>query len=214
MSGIHRCRPLLRIREKGLCVPGGHGSYPIRCGPCVVWEHGASPTKHLASAAPNMLGGSVMTTRGHARSAATLALIILAAVVLAACGVPSSGGSASEPIMIGVSGPLTGDNAQYGAQWKKGFDLGRICKRLVNYCDASRSLDQRAVGASGTAAPPTKTKHWSDESGPSSHHQRHVVDFAHGCAVGRPPSAIWHTRHRIQSLLPLAASGHLGPHRC
>jgi branched-chain amino acid transport system substrate-binding protein len=29
----------------------------------------------------------------------------------------------SEPIYIGVSGPLTGDRAQYGAQWKKGFDL-------------------------------------------------------------------------------------------
>jgi branched-chain amino acid transport system substrate-binding protein len=28
-----------------------------------------------------------------------------------------------EPVMIGVSGPLTGPNAQYGAQWKKGFDL-------------------------------------------------------------------------------------------
>ena len=29
----------------------------------------------------------------------------------------------SEPIMLGVSGPLTGPNAQYGAQWKQGFDL-------------------------------------------------------------------------------------------
>jgi len=28
-----------------------------------------------------------------------------------------------EPILIGVSGPLTGPNAQYGAQWKTGFDL-------------------------------------------------------------------------------------------
>ena len=28
-----------------------------------------------------------------------------------------------EPVTIGVSGPLTGPNAQYGAQWKKGFDL-------------------------------------------------------------------------------------------
>lgn len=30
---------------------------------------------------------------------------------------------AGEPILIGVSGPLTGPAAQYGAQWKKGFDL-------------------------------------------------------------------------------------------
>ena len=30
---------------------------------------------------------------------------------------------AAEPIFAGVSGPLTGPNAQYGAQWKRGFDL-------------------------------------------------------------------------------------------
>jgi branched-chain amino acid transport system substrate-binding protein len=51
------------------------------------------------------------------------ALITLLALILAACGgAPSSAGS-SEAIMIGVSGPLTGPNAQYGAQWKMGFDL-------------------------------------------------------------------------------------------
>ena len=36
------------------------------------------------------------------------------AVVLAQTG---------EPVLVGVSGPLTGQYAQYGAQWKKGFDL-------------------------------------------------------------------------------------------
>jgi branched-chain amino acid transport system substrate-binding protein len=30
---------------------------------------------------------------------------------------------AAEPILAGVSGPLTGPNAQYGAQWKNGFAL-------------------------------------------------------------------------------------------
>lgn len=30
---------------------------------------------------------------------------------------------AGEPILLGVSGPLTGPNAQYGAQWKQGFEL-------------------------------------------------------------------------------------------
>ncbi len=30
---------------------------------------------------------------------------------------------ASNPIWLGVSGPITGPNAQYGVQWKKGFDL-------------------------------------------------------------------------------------------
>jgi branched-chain amino acid transport system substrate-binding protein len=28
-----------------------------------------------------------------------------------------------EPILVGVSGPLTGPNAQYGLQWRQGFDL-------------------------------------------------------------------------------------------
>ena len=30
---------------------------------------------------------------------------------------------AEEPIMIGVSGPLTGPYARYGAEWRRGFDL-------------------------------------------------------------------------------------------
>lgn len=30
---------------------------------------------------------------------------------------------AADSVLAGVSGPLTGPNAQYGAQWKKGFDL-------------------------------------------------------------------------------------------
>ena len=31
----------------------------------------------------------------------------------------------SDPVLIGVSGPLTGPNAQYGLQWKQGFDLAQ-----------------------------------------------------------------------------------------
>jgi branched-chain amino acid transport system substrate-binding protein len=34
-----------------------------------------------------------------------------------------SSASAAETVLVGVSGPLTGPQAQYGAQWKKGFDL-------------------------------------------------------------------------------------------
>jgi branched-chain amino acid transport system substrate-binding protein len=73
--------------------------------------------------------------------------IILMIAFVAACGAPSASAptagttasqptnapqptaagqaaaSSSEPILLGVSGPLTGDAAQYGAQWKKGFDL-------------------------------------------------------------------------------------------
>jgi branched-chain amino acid transport system substrate-binding protein len=37
---------------------------------------------------------------------------------LAATQAPAQTAS-GEPVTIGVSGPLTGQNAQYGAQWKK-----------------------------------------------------------------------------------------------
>jgi len=36
---------------------------------------------------------------------------------------PSPSAASTEPILIGVTGPLTGDNAEYGKQWRKGFDL-------------------------------------------------------------------------------------------
>ena len=36
---------------------------------------------------------------------------------------PQPAAASTEPIVLGVSGPLTGQNARYGAQWKKGFDL-------------------------------------------------------------------------------------------
>lgn len=59
-------------------------------------------------------------------------ILSLLTVVTAACAASAPGSAAfptqpaqssAEPIFIGVSGPLTGDLAQYGAQWKKGFDL-------------------------------------------------------------------------------------------
>jgi branched-chain amino acid transport system substrate-binding protein len=61
---------------------------------------------------------------------ASAALVLLAlglSTLLTACGQAATADQAapatSDPILVGVSGPLTGDNAQYGAQWKKGFDL-------------------------------------------------------------------------------------------
>lgn len=47
----------------------------------------------------------------------------LAAFVAGATISRAAFAQSSEPIMLGVSGPLTGPNAQYGAQWKQGFDL-------------------------------------------------------------------------------------------
>jgi len=57
-----------------------------------------------------------------------LALWTIVATVLAACiapqvGAPAQSAPTTGSIYIGVSGPLTGAMAQYGAQWKKGFDL-------------------------------------------------------------------------------------------
>jgi branched-chain amino acid transport system substrate-binding protein len=47
----------------------------------------------------------------------------LAAIVTGATMSRVALAQSSEPIMLGVSGPLTGPNAQYGTQWKQGFDL-------------------------------------------------------------------------------------------
>ena len=72
------------------------------------------------------------------RSASRIRLAALSALALAlaltACGksnaaqTSAQGGAgappaANEPVLIGVTGPLTGDNAEYGKQWRKGFDL-------------------------------------------------------------------------------------------
>ncbi len=46
-----------------------------------------------------------------------------AALALLLCAPLARAQTAGDPVTIGVSGPLTGPNAQYGAQWRKGFDL-------------------------------------------------------------------------------------------
>src|SRR3954462_12149956 len=47
----------------------------------------------------------------------------LAAMMAGAAFSRNAFAQSSEPILLGVSGPLTGPNAQYGTQWKQGFDL-------------------------------------------------------------------------------------------
>ena len=44
-------------------------------------------------------------------------------LLAAAALLPAIRAQAADPIVAGVSGPLTGPMAQYGAQWKRGFDL-------------------------------------------------------------------------------------------
>jgi len=63
------------------------------------------------------------------RGVLAVASLALASVAGAALGLllpgprPALAQASGEPILIGVGGPLTGPNAQYGAQWKTGFDL-------------------------------------------------------------------------------------------
>lgn len=102
----------------------------------------------------------------------------LAAVVLAACGAPAATPApaadqkapaaeqkaSAEPIIIGVSGPLTGQNARYGEQWKKGFDLaleeingaGGVDGRKVEYVfeDSQSDPKQSVVVAQKFVADP------------------------------------------------------------
>jgi branched-chain amino acid transport system substrate-binding protein len=55
----------------------------------------------------------------HSLSRPFAALILATGLHATTAAAQASG----EPVTIGVSGPLTGPSAQYGAQWKKGFDL-------------------------------------------------------------------------------------------
>ncbi|MDM0070549.1 ABC transporter substrate-binding protein [Variovorax sp. J31P207] len=79
----------------------------------------------------------------------------LAAAFLLAPIVASAAPAAGESVWFGVSGPLTGQNAQYGAQWKAGFDLalehinanGGINGRPLAYVfEDSQSDPRQAVG--------------------------------------------------------------------
>src|ERR1700677_2108489 len=63
--------------------------------------------------------------------------------------------ASGEPVTIGVSGPLTGQNAQYGEQWKKGFDLaleevnarGGVKGRPLRYVFEDSQADPRQTVA-------------------------------------------------------------------
>ena len=63
---------------------------------------------------------STLSSSHHGRRAV---LAVLVALGIGLPGLPQAAPASGEPIHFGVSGPLTGPNAQYGAQWKAGFDL-------------------------------------------------------------------------------------------
>jgi branched-chain amino acid transport system substrate-binding protein len=57
------------------------------------------------------------------RLAAAAVLLPASAGLLTFSTPAMSAAAAGDPVWFGVSGPLTGPNAQYGAQWQAGFDL-------------------------------------------------------------------------------------------
>jgi len=79
----------------------------------------------------------------------------LAASVIASPHSVFAQAAQGEPITLGVSGPLTGQNAQYGAQWKKGFDLaldeingkGGVRGRPMKYVFEDSQADPRQTVA-------------------------------------------------------------------
>ena len=85
---------------------------------------------------------------------------------------------AADPIVAGVSGPLTGPNAQYGAQWKRGFDLaleqingaGGAKGRPIQYLfEDSQSDPRQSVGiAQKFVADPRIIMELGDFSSPAS----------------------------------------------
>jgi branched-chain amino acid transport system substrate-binding protein len=86
--------------------------------------------------------------------------------------------NAADPIMLGVSGPLTGPNAQYGAQWKTGFDLaleqingaGGIKGRPLQYVfeDSQSDPRQSVTIAQKFVNDPTIVAELGDFSSPAS----------------------------------------------
>jgi branched-chain amino acid transport system substrate-binding protein len=79
------------------------------------------------------------------------AIAALSLGAVSASAAPANG----EPVFFGVSGPMTGPNAQYGAQWKAGFDLaldeinsegGINGHRLQYVFEDSQSDPRQAVG--------------------------------------------------------------------
>src|SRR5215203_3382982 len=78
------------------------------------------------------------------------------------------------------------------------------------YATTART-NRRAVGAPRPTATTATPTHRS--SGQRSPHRRqwHAVDSTHGCAMARPPRALWLVEDGGESILPLARRGRVGP---
>ena len=106
---------------------------------------------------------------------------------------PAFAAAAADPVLIGVSGPLTGQYAQYGADWRRGFDLataevngsGGIGGRPLAYrFEDSQSDPRQAVAiAQKFAADPAIAAELGDFSSAASmaaspiYQRNHLVQF-------------------------------------
>jgi len=118
----------------------------------------------------------------------TFGVLVALALALSGCALPSPppaqrpaeqpAAPTNEPIYIGVSGPLTGPNARYGVQWKKGFDLaleaingkGGVRGRRLEYIfeDSQSDPKQSVIVAQKFVADPRIVIELGDFSSPAS----------------------------------------------
>jgi branched-chain amino acid transport system substrate-binding protein len=96
---------------------------------------------------------------------------------------------AADATMIGVSGPLTGPNAQYGAQWKAGFDLalaevnGSGAHLAYQFEDSQSDPRQSVAIAQKFVGDPKIVMEFGDFSSPASmaaspiYQRNHLVQF-------------------------------------
>src|SRR5688500_14646857 len=90
--------------------------------------------------------------------------------------------------------------------------LGRVCKLepagYTRRYETKRTY-KHAMEAAPTAASASKTSNGMTCFGPSTHHQRHLVDSTYRCPMAGFAQALWLLEHRGQPLLSLAKSRYL-----
>jgi branched-chain amino acid transport system substrate-binding protein len=65
-----------------------------------------------------------LKTANFMQRLSTLAAVLsLAFALIWACPLPDARAAEKEPIYFGAAGPFSGDNAEYGTMWKRGFDI-------------------------------------------------------------------------------------------
>lgn len=102
--------------------------------------------------------------RSPLRKTLAVAASVLTAVAMSACGAATDGADGDTPstVTFGVSGPLTGDQAQYGEDWQKGFDVA--LDKLNADGDVEYKIDFQDSQGQAAQASNIAQKFVSDES--------------------------------------------------